>query len=266
MRWCSSGPASRSASAELEPPEPGDGEVLVEVEACGVCRTDLHVVDGELTEPKLPLVPGHQVVGRVVASGAGVGTEEGSRVGVPWLAWTCGVCERCREGRENLCPRALFTGYTADGGYAERLSVDARYALPLDDAVDAVAAAPLLCAGLIGYRALRMCGDAARVGLYGFGSSAHLICQLLAHEGRERVRVHPRRGRGGPGLRARPRCGVGRRFVGGASGAARRGGRLRPDRRARPGRAASRAGGRLGRLRGDPHVRHPVLPLRAALG
>ena len=154
-------PGEPLGERELEPPEPGEGEVVVEVEACGVCRTDLHVVDGELTEPKLPLVPGHQVVGRVVASGAVVGTEEGSRVGVPWLAWTCGVCERCREGRENLCPRALFTGYTADGGYAERLSVDARYALPLDDAVDPVAAAPLLCAGLIGYRALRMCGDAA---------------------------------------------------------------------------------------------------------
>jgi len=169
---------------ELEDPRPGAGEVLVEVEACGVCRTDLHVVDGELTDPKLPLVIGHQVVGRVAAAGdesdAG---RVGERVGVPWLGWTCGVCERCLEGRENLCPRALFTGYTRDGGYAERLVADARYALPLPDDADAVDAAPLLCAGLIGYRALRMCGDVRRVGLYGFGSSAHLICQLLVHQG-----------------------------------------------------------------------------------
>jgi propanol-preferring alcohol dehydrogenase len=179
-------PGEPLAERELPDPEPAEGEVVVAVEACGVCRTDLHVVDGELREPKLPLVPGHQAVGRVVAIGGGVEERrEGDRVGVPWLAWACGVCERCREGRENLCPRAVFTGYTADGGYAERLAVDARFALPLDDGVDAVPAAPLLCAGLIGYRALRMCGDATRIGLYGFGSSAHLICQLLVHEERE---------------------------------------------------------------------------------
>ena len=181
-------PGEPLAESEPADPEPAEGELIVAVEACGVCRTDLHVVDGELTEPKLPLVPGHQVVGRVVEAGPGAtGPDEGARVGVPWLAWACGVCPRCLEGRENLCPRAIFTGYTTDGGYAERLAVDARFALPLDDRADAVAAAPLLCAGLIGFRALRMCGDAARVGLYGFGSSAHLICQLLVHEGREAV-------------------------------------------------------------------------------
>jgi propanol-preferring alcohol dehydrogenase len=178
-------PGEPLAERELADPTPGSGEVVVAVEACGVCRTDLHVVDGELDEPKLPLVPGHQVVGRVAAAAPGAGLEPGARVGIPWLGWTCGACERCREGRENLCPRARFTGYTLDGGYAELIAADARYAFPLAADADPVAAAPLLCAGLIGYRALRMCGDAERVGLYGFGSSAHLICQLLAEQGRE---------------------------------------------------------------------------------
>jgi alcohol dehydrogenase, propanol-preferring len=179
-------PGEPLVEREIPDPAPGEGEVVVSVEACGVCRTDLHIVDGELDEPKLPLVPGHQVVGRVIAAGPGEGAVEvGARVGVPWLGWTCGACERCREGRENLCPHAEFTGYTRDGGYAERIAADARYAFPLAADADPVAAAPLLCAGLIGYRALRMCGDAARIGLYGFGSSAHLICQLLARQGRE---------------------------------------------------------------------------------
>jgi alcohol dehydrogenase, propanol-preferring len=166
-------------------PEPGPGEVRVGVRACGVCRTDLHLVDGELPDPKLPVVPGHQVVG--VVEGAGEGAErfrEGDRVGIPWLGWACGECRYCRSGRENLCERAVFTGYLRDGGYAELAVADERFCLPLPDGYEDTEAAPLLCAGLIGYRALRMTGDAERVGLYGFGSSAHLVCQVAVHQGR----------------------------------------------------------------------------------
>ncbi|HEX6115713.1 MAG TPA: zinc-dependent alcohol dehydrogenase family protein [Solirubrobacterales bacterium] len=178
-------PGTPLAERELPDPEPGVGEVLVRVEACGVCRTDLHVVDGELPDPKLPLVPGHQVVGQVIAAGDGVdGVAAGGRVGIPWLGWTCGECRYCRSGRENLCERALFNGYTRDGGYAELATVDARFAFPLAEGPSATALAPLLCAGLIGYRALRFCGDAERVGLYGFGSSAHIVCQVARHQGR----------------------------------------------------------------------------------
>lgn len=170
---------------ELPDPEPGPGEVLIEVACCGVCRTDLHVVDGELSSPKLPLVPGHQIVGRVLSVGSGVaGLDAGARVGVPWLAWTCGECRQCRAGRENLCERAAFTGYTRDGGYAERAVADAGYCFPLGEEHSDAQAAPLLCAGLIGYRALRMCGDPERLGLYGFGSSAHLVAQIAIHQGR----------------------------------------------------------------------------------
>ena len=165
--------------------EPGQRQVLVAVRACGVCRTDLHVVDGELPGPKLPLVPGHQVVGTVAAVGEGAGrVAPGDRVGVPWLGWTCGKFRYCRGGRENLCGRAVFTGYLADGGYAERVVADERYCLAIPEPYGDVEAAPLLCAGLIGYRALRMTGDAERIGLYGFGSSAHLVCQVAVHEGR----------------------------------------------------------------------------------
>ncbi len=175
----------RLRERELPEPEPGPGEVLIAVACCGVCRTDLHVVDGELGSPKLPLVPGHQIVGRVIRTGSGVeGLEQGARVGVPWLAWTCGECRQCRAGRENLCERAAFTGYTRDGGYAERAVADARYSFPLGEEPSDEQAAPLLCAGLIGYRALRMCGDPERLGLYGFGSSAHLIAQIAIHQGR----------------------------------------------------------------------------------
>jgi propanol-preferring alcohol dehydrogenase len=169
---------------EIPPPRPGPGQVAIEVLACGVCRTDLHVVDGDLSDPKLPLVPGHQIVGEVTEVGASVeGFEPDQRVGVPWLGWTCGECRYCRSGRENLCERALFTGYTVDGGYAEAVVADARYAFSLARE-DPIAQAPLLCAGLIGYRALRLCGDAKRVGLFGFGGSAHIVCQVAAHEGR----------------------------------------------------------------------------------
>jgi propanol-preferring alcohol dehydrogenase len=170
----------RAAGTPLEPveverPEPGDGELLLRVEACGVCRTDLHVVDGELSRPKLPLVPGHQIVCR---------TEDGRRLGVPWLGWTCGVCRYCRSGRENLCDRALFTGYDLDGGYAEWTVADERFCFSLPDGYDHLQVAPLLCAGLIGHRALRMAGDAERLGLYGFGASAHIVAQVARFEGR----------------------------------------------------------------------------------
>src|SRR5205085_12278997 len=144
--------------------------------ACGVCRTDLHIVDGELTQPKLPLVPGHQIVAEVVGGGR--------RVGVPWLAWACGECRYCRAGLENLCDRARFTGYDRDGGYAEYAVADERYAFPVPEGYPDLQAAPLLCAGLIGYRALSMTGDATRVGLYGFGASAHIVCQVALHQGR----------------------------------------------------------------------------------
>ncbi len=170
---------------QLPEPVPGAGEVLIEVAACGVCRTDLHVIDAELSSPKLPLVPGHQIVGRVIDSGPGVaGFAPGDRVGVPWLGWTCGECRQCRAGRENLCERAVFTGYTRDGGYAEQTLADPRYCFPLAPGQSDAQAAPLLCAGLIGYRALRMCGDAERLGLYGFGSSAHLVAQIALYQGR----------------------------------------------------------------------------------
>jgi propanol-preferring alcohol dehydrogenase len=170
---------------DLPNPSPGPGEVLVRVKACGVCRTDLHIVDGELTEPKLPLVPGHQVVGEVV--GAGEGAELfalGSRIGIPWLGSACGKCRYCTSGRENLCERAVFTGYGRDGGYAEMAVADERFCLALPDSYGDEDVAPLLCAGLIGYRCLRACGDPASVGLYGFGASAHIVCQVAVHEGR----------------------------------------------------------------------------------
>jgi propanol-preferring alcohol dehydrogenase len=168
--------------AELPDPEPAPGQVLLRVRACGVCRTDLHVVDGDLPQPKLPLVPGHQVVGEVVA---GEGRfEAGARVGVPWLGWTCGECRFCRSGRENLCDRARFTGYDLDGGYAELTVADERYCFPVPEAYGDAQAAPLLCAGLIGYRSLRLAGDAQRIGLYGFGASAHIVCQVAVAQGR----------------------------------------------------------------------------------
>ena len=166
---------------DLADPAPGPGQVLVRVRACGVCRTDLHVADGELKNPKLPLVLGHEVVGIVERGGFTPGT----RVGIPWLGWTCGVCDACRAGRENLCPNARFTGYTIDGGYAELAVADQRYCFALPERYGDVEVAPLLCAGLIGHRCLRMAGDAKRLGLYGFGAAAHLLAQVARHEGRE---------------------------------------------------------------------------------
>jgi propanol-preferring alcohol dehydrogenase len=172
-------------AAEPAEPRPGPGQVLVSVSVCGVCRTDLHIVDGDLDKPKLPLVPGHQIVGTVVD--AGEGAERfglGDRVGVPWLGWTCGECRYCRGGRENLCDRARFTGYDIDGGYAELAVADERFCFSIADDYPDEQAAPLLCAGLIGYRALRLVGEAERIGFYGFGASAHILCQVAVDQGR----------------------------------------------------------------------------------
>ena len=166
-------------------PEPGAGQLLLGVQACGVCRTDLHVVDGELAHPKLPLTLGHEVVGRVLIQGAGATRfARGARVGVPWLGWTCGNCRYCLRGQENLCESARFTGYTLDGGYAEQMLVDERYCFALPEGLGDREAAPLLCAGLIGYRSLRLAGDAERVGIYGFGAAAHIVAQVARFQGR----------------------------------------------------------------------------------
>jgi propanol-preferring alcohol dehydrogenase len=166
-------------------PQPATGEILIAIEACGVCRTDLHVVDGELPHPRLPIVPGHEIVGRVAALGAGVaGLAVGERVGVPWLGATCGRCPYCRSGRENLCDAAVFTGYTRDGGYATHTLADARFAFSLPEKLDAAEAAPLLCAGLIGWRSYRMAGEGTALGLYGFGAAAHILAQVAVWQGR----------------------------------------------------------------------------------
>lgn len=171
--------------AERPVPEPGPGEVLVRVAACGVCRTDLHVVDGELPPLRSPIVPGHEIVGRVAGLGAGVtGLALGQRVGVPWLGHTCGTCPYCRSGRENLCDAPGFTGWTRDGGYADYVLADAPYTFPIPEGYDDVAAAPLLCAGLIGWRTLRMAGAARRLGIYGFGAAAHIVAQIARWQGR----------------------------------------------------------------------------------
>jgi alcohol dehydrogenase, propanol-preferring len=181
-------------SVELPDPAPRPGQVLISVHACGVCRTDLHIVDGELSEPRLPLVPGHQIVGTVV--GLGEGAERfplGERIGVPWLGWTDGECRYCRSGRENLCDNGKFTGYDLDGGYAELAVADERFCFPIPAGYPDDQAAPLLCAGLIGYRALRLVGDAERIGFYGFGASAHILCQVAVHQ-RRRVFAFTREG------------------------------------------------------------------------
>jgi len=173
------------AAAELVVPRPGPQQLLIEVRACAVCRTDLHVVDGELPDPKLPLVPGHEIIGTIVEKGESVDRfRVGDRVGVPWLGWTCGVCEYCRSARENLCDRARFTGYQIDGGYAELTVADQRYCFAIDLRYGDIEAAPLMCAGLIGYRTLRMAGDAQLIGIYGFGAAAHIVAQVIRHQGR----------------------------------------------------------------------------------
>lgn len=172
--------------ARRSPPVPGPGEVRVRVQACAVCRTDLHVVDGDLPHARLPVVPGHEIVGCVEARGPDVPDDTlGRQVGIPWLAWACGTCDFCREGRENLCDRAHFTGYTRDGGYADHCVADAAFVIPLSHEIDPVATAPLLCAGLIGFRTLSFAGPARRIGICGFGAAAHIVCQVAQHEGRE---------------------------------------------------------------------------------
>ena len=172
--------------ADVPTPHPAPGQMLVRVAACAVCRTDLHVLAGELPNPKLPLILGHEIVGQIAEVGSKVkGFRIGERVGVPWLGWTCGRCKFCRSGRENLCERARFTGYTIDGGYAEYTVAEARFSFRIPDAYDDVAAAPLLCAGLIGYRCLCKTGDARRLGIYGFGAAAHIIAQVARHQNRE---------------------------------------------------------------------------------
>ncbi len=178
-------PRAPLREATVPDPQPGLGQVLLQVAACGVCRTDLHVADGELADPKLPLVLGHEIVGRVAGVGPGASRfKVGERVGVPWLGWTCGECAYCRSGRENLCDRARFTGYHLDGGYAELSVADERFCFPIPDGYQDAEAAPLLCAGLIGYRALMAAGDAARLGIYGFGAAAHIVAQVARHQGR----------------------------------------------------------------------------------
>ncbi len=174
----------RLAMEERPDPEPGPGQIRVRVEACGVCRTDLHVVDGELPDPKLPIVPGHEIVGRIEAAGDGVGMPLGARVGVPWLGHACGHCPYCLNARENLCDTPLFTGYTRDGGFASHMIADAAFSFPLAEDLDPVAAAPLLCAGLIGWRSLKAAGDGDVIGIYGFGAAAHIIAQVCRWQGR----------------------------------------------------------------------------------
>ena len=167
-------------------PQPGPDQLLVKIAACAVCRTDLHVVDGELPKPKLPIIPGHEIVGRVVSCGTNIRNFSiGERIGIPWLGWTCGQCRYCRSGHENLCESAKFTGYQINGGYAEYTVADARYCFRIPDNYSDVEAAPLLCAGLIGYRALKMAGDAERIGIYGFGAAAHIVAQLLRYQGKK---------------------------------------------------------------------------------
>ncbi len=179
-------PHQQLHARDISVPVPGPGQLLLQISACGVCRTDLHVVDGELEHPKSPLVPGHEIVGTVRACGFGSSASlVGRRVGIPWLGWTCGQCEYCRTGRENLCDYAKFTGYTLDGGYAEYTVADERFCVPIPDQYDDTSAAPLLCAGLIGYRCLVMAGAAERLGIYGFGAAAHIIAQVARHQGRQ---------------------------------------------------------------------------------
>ncbi len=179
------GPGSRLELQQRPDPQPGDGEIRVSVSACGVCRTDLHVIDGELPEIRYPIIPGHEIVGRVDVVGKNVVTHRvGDRVGIPWLGYTCGVCRFCRDGMENLCDHPLFTGYTRNGGFASHAIADARYAFPLGEDGDDAAIAPLLCAGLIGWRSLVLAGEAERLGIYGFGAAGHIICQIARWQGR----------------------------------------------------------------------------------
>src|SRR5450830_1193767 len=243
----------------------GERELLIEVKACGVCRTDLHVVDGELPYPKLPIVPGHEVVGRVAAIGAGVsGFAVGERVGVPWLGATCGSCPYCRAGTENLCDAPVFTGYTRDGGYATHAVADARYCFPLGEHGDDAEIAPWLCAGLIGWRSYRMAGDGQTLGLYGFGAAAHILAQVACWQGR-RVFAFTRTDVCA-GFRAFAWRGVDRRLRPNAAGAARRRDHLCAGRRAGSRCAQGGEEGRTCGVRRHPYVGYPELSLFVAVG
>ena len=246
---------------ELADPQPGPGEIRVKVAACGVCRTDLHVVDGELPNPQVPIIPGHEVVGRIDALGAGVeGLRVGERVGLPWLGHTCGVCPYCVGGQENLCDRPVFTGYMRDGGFATATIADARFAFPLGEAGSDEALAPLLCAGLIGWRSLVLAGDGKRLGLYGFGAAAHILAQVAAKQGRS-VFAFTRPGTEAAQAFARSLGAIGRRLGRAAAGTA--GCRHHLCRRRQACAPGAEGGAKRGQggLRGDPHVRHSKLPL-----
>ncbi|CAH1748935.1 protein of unknown function [Thauera humireducens] len=259
-------PGEALKAVDLPLPVPQPGQILLRVEACGVCRTDLHLVDGELPDPVLPMVPGHEIVGRVAALSPGVqGIDPGLRIGVPWLGWTCGRCHYCRRHQENLCDHARFTGYQIHGGYAEYTVADARYCFPLDDALDAAEAAPLLCAGLIGYRA----GDGGRRATH----RPVRIRRCRAHHlpgrgvaGARGLCLHPPRGRRQPRLRPRPRRLLDRRLGRASAAAAGCSADLRPRRGTGAGRAANPVQGRHRRVRRHPHERHPVLSLRHPVG
>src|SRR5271166_5349233 len=253
-------------AAEVPAPRPGPQQVLIAVRACAVCRTDLHVVDGELADPKLPLVPGHEIVGIVVEKGEAADRfTVGDRVGVPWLGWTCGVCDYCCSGQENLCDRARFTGYQIDGGYAELTVADERYCFAINRRYGDVEAAPLMCAGLIGYRTLRMAGDARRIGIYGFGAAAHIVAQVARHQGR-RIFAFTRPGDVAAQDFALSRCGMGGRRDSAAARAARRGADLCTRRAARASRARRHEKGWHRRLRRYPYERHPDLPVPDIVG
>ena len=240
--------------AEERPdPVPGPGEIRVRVESCAVCRKDLHVQDGELANPQFPIVPGHEIVGIVDRLGAGTTSSGiGARVGIPWLGHTCGHCAYCAEGRENLCDEPIFTGYTRDGGFATHVVADAEFVFPLDGFSDPVAAAPLMCAGLIGWRALRMAGEGRRIGLFGFGAAAHILTQVCRWQGRE-VYAFTRPGDLPAQATARS---LGAAWAGSSNDSApepRCGNHLRPDRRSRADRIACGTQGGAGRLRRYPH-------------
>ena len=261
-----SGPGRLLRETQVARPEPGPGQVRLDVQACAVCRTDLHIVDGELPDPKLPLVLGHQIVSLVSAVGEGASRfSVGERVGVPWLGWTDGTCRFCCSGRENLCDHARFTGYQIDGGFAEEAVADERYCLRIPEDYSDLQVAPLLCSGLIGYRALVMTGDAERLGLYGFGASAHIIAQVARWQTR-RVFAFTRAGDGGSALRALARGGVGWELNREAAGRARRRDYLRAGRRAHSRGAGGCRERRCRRLRRNPHERDPLVLVRSALG
>ena len=248
---------------DLADRQPGPGEIRVKVSACGVCRTDLHVVDGELPNPQVPIIPGHEIVGRIDVIGSAVeGLRVGERVGIPWLGHTCGVCPYCRGGQENLCDRPLFTGYTRDGGFATATIADARYAFPLGEVGDDVALAPLLCAGLIGWRSLVIAGEGKKLGLYGFGAAAHIVAQVAQVAGAIGVRLHAAGRCCHPGLRPEPGRGLGGRIRRDAAGAARCRDHLCHRRRSRAPGAEGGPQGRSRRLRGHPYERHPSFPYR----